>query len=230
MPALPPLTLWACVAVLVALAARSAARLALDRVAVRAAPGRHVGTAAEITHLAMALGMAAMLLPTAPPGRAALWFFLGIGGLAAADCARGALRRLGRPGRATDGHRGHVLESHHVLVALAMAGTSWHAAASAAGGAMGPMSGMRDQASALGAGHLPGPLAAVCLGYVWLSLLPIGWGLARAIGPAPHPHVIGTAGCAGPGIGTAAAALAAPAMIYACEAAMTVVMGLMLLM
>jgi Domain of unknown function (DUF5134) len=234
MPAPPPLTLWACVAVLLALAARSAARLALDRRPAESValsdsgvaasdPGacERAGKAAECAHLAMALGMAVMLLPFAPPDRAAAWFFIALGALAAADRVRTALRRR-------HGRRGHALESHHILVALAMAGTSWHAAGMAGGApATMAMAGMSDSVG----GRMPGPLAALSLGYVWLSLLPIGWGLARAIGPsAPETAEPSREAPAPSPRDSRGAALATPAVIYACEAAMTVVTGLMLLM
>jgi len=59
-------------------------------------------------------------------------------------------------------------------------------------------------------------LGTLSLLYVWVAVLVLGGGLVKAVTTRPVPN-------------DAVAILAAPVTVYACELAMTVVMGLMLL-
>jgi hypothetical protein len=81
----------------------------------------------------------------------------------------------------------------------------------------GAMSGMAGMAASSGTGSSSwAGLGTLSLIYVWAAVLVLGGGLAKAVAMQPAPT------------GTAAV-LAAPVTVYACELAMTVVMGLMLL-
>ena len=233
----------ACILVLVLLAARAALRLDRDRrrgnggqggddadigadAAVRAAAmtRRRRHQSSEAAHLAMAVGMALMFLPL-PFVRLPLAGLFSLIVLAAATVwvtdrvrsARTGQRRVGQQRAADCGcSPEHRLEPHHVIVGSAMVVMALrsHSAATSATAAAGmaTMPGM-----AMGAGGSPSLVSLTLLGYVWLSVLVLGGGLARTFRAEPGLD---------PGLG---AMLGAPTTVYACELAMTVVMGLMLL-
>lgn len=116
----------------------------------------------------------------------------------------------------------HALEPHHVLVGLAMIAMAARMTSpatdrgpgtgSSTGSSMAGMPGMADGSS----GTLWLTLGTLSLLYVWAAALYLGAGLAKAVVAQPAPN-------------GAAAILAAPVTVYACEVTMTVVMGLMLL-
>ena len=93
-----------------------------------------------------------------------------------------------------------------IVMAARMNGSST-AAGSMPG--MAGMAGMSTSASWLSLGTLS-------LLYVWAAVFVLGGGLVKAVTTRPVPN-------------DAVAILAAPVTVYACELAMTVVMGLMLL-
>lgn len=217
-----------CIGVLALLAVRAALRLSQDHRRSRgrrstadgetftaggrptADPGRRhrIGEAA---HLAMALGMALMFLPL-PSVRPLLVGLFGAIVLTAAtawltDQARAIRARRRRTNCPCPPE--HRLEPHHVIVGSAMIVVVLRSHSAASG--MASMSGM-----AAGTGGLPDAVSLTILGYVWLSVLVLGSGLARAFQ-------------AEPALGGLDFMLGAPGTVYACELAMTVVMGLMLL-
>lgn len=228
--AVPLLTLWSCVIVLLALAARSAARLLSDR-----APADPTAPTCSLTsrvgdglHLTMAGGMVAMVAPLGLPPIALIAFFSATTAFSAGTWLRRVLlRRLAvSRGGVASCRPAHALEPHHLIIGLAMIamaarmddpglgsfgsgfGTGPGAGASSMAGMSG-MAGMAASGSWLGLGTLS-------LIYVWAAVLVLGWGLVKTVTTRPVPN-------------DAVAILAAPVTVYACELAMTVVMGLMLL-
>jgi hypothetical protein len=208
MPALSPLIAWLSACVLGALFARSVARLLTDRASSRPG-GPNCGRTSrlgEVTHAAMALGMAGMVLPVGLPAVLLVGFFAVVTTVVAGSWAVRWARLL------VAHHRdvpppcppAHALEPHHIIVGLAMA-----AMAARVRGGM--------QARGMEAmGGSPDELGVLSLAYIWIAVLLLGLRMARAVSAQP------------PTVG-AAAMLSAPAVVYACELAMTVVMGLMLL-
>jgi hypothetical protein len=218
---LPPVVGWCCAAVLLALAARSGARLVSDRAPVdRSVPGCAVTSrAGDGVHLAAAAGMAAMLLPLGLPAAALTAYFSAttafVAGTWLTRVVRGRLSS--RRGAAVPCRPAHALEPHHVIVGLTMivmAARMNGAVPSPAG-----MPGMPGMAGMAGMAASPGwlGLGTLSLVYVWGAALFLGGGLAKAVSARPAP-ASGTL-----------AVLAAPVTVYACEITMTVVMGLMLL-
>jgi hypothetical protein len=210
--AVPLLTLWSCAIVLLALAARSAARLLSDR-----APTDPNAPACTLTsrvgdaiHLTMAAGMVAMVVPLGLPPVALTAFFSATTALTAGVWARRVLaRRLAiARGRAAPCRPAHALEPHHLIVGLAMIVMAVRMG-SVRVGSMTGMTGMDSSVTWLS-------LSTLSLLYVWAAVLVLGGGLVKAVTTRPVPN-------------DAVAILAAPVMVYACEVAMTVVMGLMLL-
>lgn len=223
MPGNSPLIDASCVAVLVLLAARSVLRLGRDRRRPGGCgDGRPHHRGGEAAHLAMAVGMALMFLPV-PAARPALAVLFGAVVLFAAtvwvaDLVRSAQARRRRVERGRPPE--HRLEPHHVIVGSAMAVMALRSPTAVG---MAAMPGM-----AAGSGATPGVVWLTLVGYVWLSVLVLGGGLARAF-LAEAATDTGLE----PGLGTRpldlGALLGAPSTVYACELAMTVVMGLMLL-
>lgn len=127
-------------------------------------------------------------------------------------------RRTGRGAR-PDHRSEHRLEPHHVIVGSAMTVMALKPRATAAGTAA--MPGM-----AMGPGGSPNLVSLTLLAYVWLSVLVLGGGLARAFAAEAGPR---TGSEIRPPARGLSALLGAPSTVYACELTMTVVMGLMLL-
>lgn len=214
------LTAWFFTLVLLALAGRAAARLALAR-------GSGGAKGSELAHAAMGLGMAVLLVPglPRPPTPVSLGFFAGLTAFAVWTWARGVTARL--RGRAADcgcapEDSTHLLDPHHAIVGAAMivmllrpgggmgAGTAAGVGVGMSGGGVG-MAGM----AAMPTGA-PGVAVLVFLAYVWVAALVLGYGMTKLL-PATAEA------------GDAAALLASPATVYGCELAMTVLTGLMLL-
>jgi hypothetical protein len=207
------------------LAVRSAARLTADRAPV--APGVPVcgrtSRAADAIHLAMAAGMVPMAVPLGVPPSVLVAFFSATTAFVAGTWLwRGAQRRLAvRRGVAVACRPAHALEPHHVIVGLSMIVMARHmaAATSTAGTA-----GTTGTAGMTAMAAMPGMIApsswltvsSLALIYIWTAVVFLGGGLAKAASAQPIPT-------------SAVALLAAPVTVYACELAMTVVMGLMLL-
>jgi len=203
---------WFFTLVLLALAARAAARLLL----ARASGGLStMARNAELAHAAMGLGMAVLLLPglPRPPTVASLAFFAALTAYAVSTWARGATARL--RGQATDcgcapRDSTHLLDPHHAIVGAAMIVMLLRPTADMD---MGSMPGMTVPPTGT-----PGVAVLVFLAYVWIAALVLGYGMTRLL-PA-----------AGVGDGSGVEALlGSPATVYGCELAMTVLTGLMLL-
>lgn len=210
--AVPLLTLWSCAIVLLALAARSAARLLSDR-----APADPNAPACTLTsrvgdavHLTMAAGMVAMVAPLGLPAMALVALFSATTAFTAGVWARRVLvRRLAvARGGVAPCRPAHALEPHHLIVGLAMIVMAARMG-SVRTVSMTGMAGMGTSAAWLS-------LSTLSLLYVWAAVLVLGGGLVKAVTTRPVPN-------------DAVAILAAPVTVYACEVAMAVVMGLMLL-
>jgi len=221
-----PLIAWFFTLILFMLAGRATARLVLSRRASSEmgsavcagdeAPGRTLGPAernGELVHAAMGFGMAVLLAPglPRPPLAVSVCFFSALAAFAAFGWGQRMQARFrGRTvGSCASSDRGaHLLDSHHAIVGVAMVvmllrpgmGKPVNAAA---------MPGM-----AMGAA--PGTAVLLLLAYVWIAALVLGFGMTRVLA--------GTATS-----GESGAVLSSPATVYACELAMTVLTGLMLL-
>ena len=239
MLSISPLLAWFFTLVLILLAGRATARLVLARRTASAPPHplspslRH----REIGHAAMGFGMAALLAPglPRPPQAVSVCFFAGLAAAAFLDWGR----RLwdARHGRQTAGscgstaQRTHLLEPHHAIVGLAMVIMLLRPSGSAAG------SGVTMPGMAMG-GAAPSTTMLFFLAYVWIAALVLGYGMTRVLTAERTTPAV--AGLPGVGDGTGAAGtvavaadsgalLSSPATVYACELAMTVLTGLMLL-
>jgi hypothetical protein len=212
MPVSSSLISWSCVCVLVALFTRSAVRLLTDRQRADAVvPGcGRTSRVGEVTHGAMALGMAAMLMPSGVPGAALVVFFSAntaiVAGWWALRVTRSASAR--RRGIASPCLPAHSLEAHHVVVGLAMITMAVRPSEAM------HMAGMAGTQL----GGLPLGVGVLSLMYVWIAVLLLGIGMSRVVHRQPVLTSANTA-----------AVLGAPVTVYACELVMTLVMGLMLL-
>lgn len=225
-----PLLAWFFTLILVLLAVRAAARLAVARRGgaehALAPAERH----REFGHAAMGFGMAALLAPglPRPPQAVSVCFFAALTALAALDWARRVwAARRGRPlPGCGPSEGGRLLDPHHALVGVAMVVMLLRpaAAGSASGAASGvSMPGMSGMAGMTAAGASPGTTTLLLLGYVWAAALVLGYGMTRVLAtPSGAPAGVQQSG-------TAAVLLSSPATVYACELAMTVLTGLMLL-
>jgi len=226
---MPVLTLWSCVIVLLGLAARSAARLVSDRAPADSdAPACGLTSrVGDVVHLAMAGGMVAMIIPLGPPPIALTAFFSATTAFSAGGWLRRVwLRRLATArGGIVPCRPAHALEPHHLIVGLAMIAM---AARTGAGAAMADITGMASMPGTPGTAGIPATasiftsasvnwlsLSTLSLVYMWAAVLVLGGGLVKAVMTRPVPN-------------DAVAVLAAPATVYACELAMTVLTGLML--
>jgi hypothetical protein len=158
--------------------------------------------------------MVVMVVPIGLPPLVLVTFFSGTTAFVAGSwLLRVTRRQLAlRRGVAAPCKPAHALEPHHVLVGLAMivmALRMTDSGRAAPAGAMSGMAGMTASSGWLG-------LSTLALIYVWVAVLFLGAGLTKAASAQPAPN------------GTVAI-LTAPVTVYACELAMTVVMGLMLL-
>jgi hypothetical protein len=162
----------------------------------------------------MASGMVVMIVPLGFPPIALAAFFSGTTAFSGGAWLRRVLQRrlaVSRGGIAPC-RPAHALEPHHLIIGLAMIAMA--ARGSSAGSAIG-MTGMAGiTGTATSASWLS--VGTLSLLYVWAAVLVLGGGLVKAVTTRPVPD------------GTVAI-LAAPVTVYACELAMTVVMGLMLL-
>lgn len=227
------LTAWSTAAVLVALVARSAARLLADRApADPGLPGCGLTSrTGDAIHLAMAAGMIPMVLPLGLPPRVLVFFFAAMTALVAAAWMRRAGRRrlAAWRGDPVPCRPAHALESHHLIIGLAMVVMAWQMGggspfgnpSGSGSGMAGAMNGMPGTpgitvGTAATAASSGPELATIALIYTWAAVAVLGCGLVKAASARPVP--------AG-----AVALLAAPVTVYTCELAMTVVMGLMLL-
>lgn len=163
----------------------------------------------------MAAGMVAMVVPLGLPPVALTVLFSATTAFTAGVWARRVLvRRLAiARGRAVPCRPAHALEPHHLIVGLAMIVMAVQMGSVRVGsvrmGSMTGMAGMDSSVTWLS-------LSTLSLLYVWAAVLVLGGGLVKAMTTRPVPN-------------DAVAILAAPVTVYACEVAMTVVMGLMLL-
>jgi Domain of unknown function (DUF5134) len=199
-----PLLAWFFTFVLLALAGRATARLLSSESLT--APERN----RELGHAAMGFGMALLLVPGVPrpPQVVSVCFFAVLAAFAAFGTARRALARS--RGRAVDScaHSDHgtstlLLDPHHAIVGLAMVVMLLRPTGMTS---MAGMSGMT--------GNAPGTTVLLLLAYVWIAALVLGIGMTRVLAA---------------GTEESGAVLSSPATVYACELAMTVLTGLMLL-
>lgn len=200
-----PFLAWFFTLVLLALAGRATARLLNSETLAPTERNRELG------HAAMGFGMALLLVPglPRPPQVVSVCFFSALAALAAFDWARRALARSrGRvvDSCATTDHGGLLLDPHHAIVGLAMVVMLLRPTGMASMAGMSGMSGMT--------GSAPGTTVLLLLAYVWVAALVLGVGMTRVL--AAGAEESGTV-------------LSSPATVYACELAMTVLTGLMLL-
>ena len=195
-----PLLAWFFTFVLLLLAGRATARLALSRLA-------GIERNRELGHAAMGVGMAVLLIPGVPkpPLVLSVSFFTALAALAAFDWGRRTWARL--RGRTVDSCAGgtHLLDSHHAIVGIAMIVMLLRPGMSSAASTMPVMPDMT--------GPAPGTAVVILLAYVWIAALVLGIGMTRVLADATT------------GTGSV---LSSPATVYACELAMTVLTGLML--
>jgi len=210
-----PLLAWFFTFILVLLAGRATARLVLAR-GHGATPGiSSFPRNRELGHAAMSFGMALLLVPglPRPPQAASVGFFAVLAALAALDWGRRApglswLRLRGREARETCAgtEGGHLLDPHHAIVGVAMVVMLLRPGM---GTGTAPMAGMTM------IGTSPGPAVLLLLAYVWIAALVLGVRMTR---------VLSTVSASG----ETQTVLSSPATVYACELAMTVLTGLML--
>jgi hypothetical protein len=200
-----PFLAWFFTLVLLALAGRATARLLNSETLAPTERNRELG------HAAMGFGMALLLVPGVPrpPQIVSVCFFSALAALAAFDWARRALARS--RGQAVEScastdHGGLLLDPHHAIVGLAMVAMLLRPTGMASMAGMSGMSGMT--------GSAPGTTVLLLLAYVWVAALVLGVGMTRVL--AAGAEESGTV-------------LSSPATVYACELAMTVLTGLMLL-
>jgi hypothetical protein len=195
-----PLLAWFFTLVLLLLAGRATARLTISGPLSPAERNRELG------HAAMGFGMAVLIAPGAPrpPLAVSACFFSALAAFAAFDWGRRALARF--RGGAVDScvptdHGALLLDPHHAIVGVAMVVMLLR-----------PMSGMTM--AGMGTGSAPGTAVLLLLAYVWIAALLLGIGMTRVLAAEPAES---------------GAVLSSPATVYACELAMTVLTGLMLL-
>lgn len=162
-------------------------------------------------HLTMTAGMVVMIMPFGYPPLALTALFSATTAVTASTWLQRVWRRrlaIVRGG-VVPCRPAHALEPHHLIVGLAMISMAARTNGTASTAGMSGMAGMGASASWFGLGTLS-------LIYVWAAVVVLGSGLVKAVTTQPVPD-------------GAVAILAAPVTVYACELAMTVVMGLMLL-
>ena len=216
-----PLLAWFFTLVLLLLAGRATARLALS---TTRSPITARERNRELGHAAMGFGMAVLLAPGVPrpPLAVSVSFFSALAAFAAFDWVRTAWARS--RGRAADccassagsERSAHLLDPHHAIVGVAMVAMLLRPGMGTATGMSG-MAGMGAMSATTGSA--PGTTVLLLLAYVWIAALVLGVGMTRVL-------AAGEAESAAAAPGTL---LASPATVYACELAMTVLTGLMLL-
>ena len=205
MLSISPLLAWIFTLVLLLLAARATARLAVSRVS-------GFDRNRELSHAAMSFGMAALLVPGVPrpPLAVSVTFFAALAAWATFDWAQRGLARLrGRAVKSctgTSSESTHLLDPHHAIVSVAMVVMLLRPGMGTATGSAMPGMAM---------GTSPGTAALLLLAYVWIAALVLGFGMTRVLEGAVTP-------------GETQTVLSSPATVYACELAMTVLTGLML--
>ena len=161
-----PLLAWFFTLVLLLLAGRATARLALSRIS-------GIERNRELGHAAMGVGMAVLLIPglPKPPLALSVGFFAALAALAAFDWGRRTWARL--RGRTIDSCAGstHLLDSHHAIVGMAMVAMLLRPEMTAA------MPGMAM-------GDTPGTATLLLLAYVWIAALVLGIGMTRVLADA----------------------------------------------
>ena len=206
-----PLLAWFFTLVLLLLAGRATARLVISGARVPAERNRELG------HAAMGFGMAVLLVPgmPRPPLVVSVCFFSALAAFAAFDWGHRAVARF--RGRAVDScaptdHGAMLLDPHHAIVGVAMVVMLLRPTSA---GGMASMTGMAGMAGTAGmTGSSPGTAVLLLLAYVWIAALVLGVGMTRVLAAEA---------------GESGAVLSSPATVYACELAMTVLTGLMLL-
>lgn len=225
MPSSSALLAWFFTLVLILLAVRASARLILAARGGAEHAFAPTERNRELGHAAMGFGMAVLLAPglPRPPQPVSVGFFTALAALAAIDWARRVW--ASRRGRTLPGCGpsvgGLLLDPHHAIVGLAMVVMLLRPAAPSAGTvgtvAMAGMAGMGGTA----AGATPGTMTLLLLAYVWIAALVLGYGMTRVLAAPGNPPSAEGSG--------AAALFSSAATVYACELAMTVLTGLMLL-
>lgn len=206
MLSISPLLAWFFTLVLLLLATRATARLAVSRPS-------GLDRNRELGHAAMGFGMAALLAPglPRPPLVVSVTFFAALATWATFDWAQRALARLrGRTVKSCAGTSSggtHLLDPHHAIVSAAMVVMLLRPGMGTASAAH-TMPGMAM-------GTSPGTAAVLLLAYVWIAALILGFGMTRVLASSAAS-------------GETQAVLSSPATVYACELAMTVLTGLML--
>jgi len=158
----------------------------------------------ELGHAAMGFAMAVLLIPGVPrpPLVVSVCFFSALAAFAAFDWGRRAVARS--RGKAVDScvpaDHGALLDPHHAIVGVAMVVMLLRPTG------MANMAGMTESS--------PGTAVLLLLAYVWIAALVLGFGMTRVLATDA---------------GESGAILSSPATVYACELAMTVLTGLMLL-
>jgi hypothetical protein len=245
-----PLLAWFFTFILVLLAGRATARLVLAR-GHGATPGiSSFPRNRELGHAAMSFGMALLLVPglPRPPQAASVGFFAVLAALAALDWGRRApglswLRLRGREAQETCAgtEGGHLLDPHHAIVGVAMVVMLLRPgmASNGAGVGFGAGIGAGTGSTATGAVAMPGMVMGAApsttvlllLAYVWLAALVLGVGMTRVLATnATTASASGSgSGSGSPKSGQTVSLLSSPPTVYACELAMTVLTGLMLL-
>ncbi|MBR7829214.1 DUF5134 domain-containing protein [Actinospica sp. MGRD01-02] len=233
MRSITPLLAWFFTLVLLLLAARATACLVVSRPARRGRQARSdrvrdIDRNREFGHAAMALGMAALLAPgiPRPPSVVSVTFFAALAAWAAFDwCQRLLARIRGREVRSCTGAAAagpHLLDPHHAIVSAAMVVMLLRPGMGAASASASAVTGSAMPGMAMGAA--PSTPTLLLVGYVWIAALVLGVGMTRVLAVAAAP-------AGSPGQDHACrsqAVLSSPATVYACELAMTVLTGLML--
>lgn len=203
-----PLLAWSFTLVLLLLAGRALARLAVEHLS-------GIERNREIGHAAMAVGMAALLVPDMPrpPNAVSVGFFAALAAWAAFDWGRRAYARL--RGREVDSCTGSpLLDSHHAIVGAAMVAMLLRPG-------MGTATASAMPGMAMG-GTSPGTAMLLLIAYAWIAALVLGVGMTRVL--AATADSADSADSAG----QTQTLLSSAATVYACELAMTVLTGLML--
>lgn len=206
MLSISPLLAWFFTLVLLLLAGRATARLAVSRLS-------GIERNRELGHAAMGFGMAVLLVPglPKPPLALSVGFFTALAALAAFDWGRRTWARLRGRGTIDSCSTGgtHLLDSHHAIVGVAMVVMLLRPGMATAAPELSAMQAMPGMTM----GDTPSAAMLILLAYVWIAALVLGIGMTRVLADATTAD---------------GSVLSSPATVYACELAMTVLTGLML--